>query len=494
MIKKIKDFLFRNTTTRQTVAKNTFWLAVSNFGGRFIRAGVIIYAARVLGAASWGVFSYAITLVAFFTLFGDLGINNILTKEIAKAPSENHRLAILSSSFFIKVALAALGVLLILFIAPHLTKIQEVNTILPIVVFVMIFDSLREFGFAIIHGTERMEQSTAIFLGTNVAIVVLGFIFLRISPTVKSFAIAYALGTGMGAVATVFPLKQYLKKFVSGFSFSTVKRILSASWPFAVSGALGMLLTNTDILIVGWFRTAEDIGLYSAAIRIIQLLYLLPVTVQVSALPTFARLAAGDSQKFRQALERAASFLFLIAIPVALCGAILGKEIMSFVFGEGFVAGAASLQVLMLTMLFNFPAVLISSAVFAYNRQKQLIIYSAIAGVANVILDLVLIPRFGITGSAFATLFAQILSNSYLWYVMKKINYFEIMPHLKKIIAASFAAAAASLALLTLGMHILLITVVVIGIYAAILALLREPVLEEFRLVLNPSAGDREVQ
>ena len=68
------------------------------------------------------------------------------------------------------------------------------------------------------------------------------------------------------------------------------------------------------------------------------------------------------------------------------------------------------------------------------------------------------------------------------------------MPHLKKIIAASFAAAAASLALLTLGMHILLITVVVIGIYAAILALLREPVLEEFRLVLNPSAGDREVQ
>lgn len=68
MLKRIKSFLFENQTVRQTVAKNTFWLTVSNVGGRLLRAVIIIYAARVLGAGEWGAFSYAITLAAFLTV------------------------------------------------------------------------------------------------------------------------------------------------------------------------------------------------------------------------------------------------------------------------------------------------------------------------------------------------------------------------------------------------------------------------------------------
>src|SRR5947208_760670 len=71
MWKKIKAFLFYNRTTRQTIAKNTFWLAVSNFGGRLLRAVVIIYGARILGASEYGLFSYAITLSAFVSIFVD---------------------------------------------------------------------------------------------------------------------------------------------------------------------------------------------------------------------------------------------------------------------------------------------------------------------------------------------------------------------------------------------------------------------------------------
>ena len=68
MFKKIKQFLFKNSSAKQTVAKNTFWLSVSNFGGRIIKAVIIIYAARVLGTAGYGVFSYALTLASFLTL------------------------------------------------------------------------------------------------------------------------------------------------------------------------------------------------------------------------------------------------------------------------------------------------------------------------------------------------------------------------------------------------------------------------------------------
>ena len=91
MFKKIKAFLFENTTTKQTVAKNTIWLSISNFGGRLIKAIIIIYAARVLNTDGYGVFSYAITLAGFLTLFMDPGINGILMRNYAKAGEKERR-------------------------------------------------------------------------------------------------------------------------------------------------------------------------------------------------------------------------------------------------------------------------------------------------------------------------------------------------------------------------------------------------------------------
>ncbi|MGD1008296.1 MAG: polysaccharide biosynthesis C-terminal domain-containing protein, partial [Ignavibacteriaceae bacterium] len=97
---------------------------------------------------------------------------------------------------------------------------------------------------------------------------------------------------------------------------------------------------------------------------------------------------------------------------------------MKFVFGAAYAAGGASLTVLLITMIVDYPGGVIGVAIFAYDRQKVLINASIIGGVSNVLFDLLLIPRFGITGSAFATLIAQTLNNAYLWYEMKKINNF----------------------------------------------------------------------
>src|SRR5581483_8036084 len=122
MWKKIKSLLFKNSSTGQTIAKNTFWLGVANIGGRLLRALVIIYAARILGAAEWGVFAYATSLTGFVTSFIDLGISPILIRETAKGGETNRDAQILSTAFFIKLILLVLAIILVLVVAPHLTK------------------------------------------------------------------------------------------------------------------------------------------------------------------------------------------------------------------------------------------------------------------------------------------------------------------------------------------------------------------------------------
>jgi len=129
LIANLKPFLFRNTTDEQTVAKNTVWLSISNFGGRMLKAVVIIYAARVLDPVRWGVVSYAITLAGFFTLFVDPGINVLLMREGAKA-EEKHQLNLLSTTFYMKVVLIVLVVLFVLFVGPTFTLLPGAQFLL----------------------------------------------------------------------------------------------------------------------------------------------------------------------------------------------------------------------------------------------------------------------------------------------------------------------------------------------------------------------------
>ena len=482
MLHRVKSFLFKNTSTRQTVAKNTFWLALSNFGGRLIRAVIIIYGARILGAAGWGVFSYGVTLAAFLTPFTDVGLSQVLIRETSKNPDPEHRARILSTTFAIKLVLLAVGIGIVAFVAPLFTTIAAAKPILPIIAFLLAFDSLREFGSAVIRAMERMEWEAGLFLLTNVAIVTFGFVFLAVVPTPASFTYAYTLGTAAGAAATFFALRKHFPRhFLSRFTPELVKPIFTAAWPLSIAALLGLLMLHTDVLIIGWLRSAEEVGYYSAAYRIVQLLYLIPAIFAISAFPTFSRLAGRDQPLMRTALERTLTMVLLMAMPLAIGGMFLAPQLIAFLFGGTFLPGTGAFSVLLATLLIDFPVVILSNALFAYNRPRALIAYATIGGGVNIVLDLLFIPAFGITGSAWATLIAQIMSNIYLWSVIKKLNHFSVTPHLKIGLAAALCMGVVTYGLSALHVHVIGIIAISALVYAFALYLLKEPMLKEMR-------------
>jgi PST family polysaccharide transporter len=483
MWQRIKSFLFENKTARQTVAKNTVWLSISNIGGRIVKAAIIIYGARILGAAGYGVFSYAVTLAGFFTFFVDPGISSVLIREGAKATPEE-RQSLFSTTFIMKVAFTAVSVAIIFLIAPYFSTLPGAKALLPFVALIIIFDGMRGFFSALFDAEEKMQWDAASYLAANFGIVVFGFIFLRISATPIFFTIAYVTGTALGALVATWLLRKRFVNLLSGASLKRMTAILKTAWPFAVTGALGILLTNTDILVISWMRSAADVGIYSAAIRIVQVLYIVPAIIQASTLPIFARLAKRDPIKFRYAFERIVFLIFLISIPLSLGGMILGGGIMRLVFGAGYIAGGLALSILMFTLSFDYAGTIISNGIFAYDHQKSLIICSVIGGVGNVVFDLLFIPHWGMTGSAVATLIAQILSNSYLWYTMKKLNRFHVFPHLWRPIAAGALMAISTWLMAAIGTEIVLNIAVSGVVYVAALFFLGEPLFSEIKKVL----------
>ena len=319
--------------------------------------------------------------------------------------------------------------------------------------------------------------------------MVFGFIFLYFAVNAQSFTWGYVVGDAIGTIVAMIALRSYFKKIFSRFSLPRVMPILKAAWPFAISGVLGLLFTNSDILIISWLRSASEVGIYSAAIRIIQTFYLIPSIIQLATLPVISRLAKTDKARFRSSFERTLGMVFLASIPLSLGGIVLGTQIMSFIFGAPYAAGGLSFKLLAATLLFDFAASIVINALFAYEHQKSLIISSALGGVINVGLDFALIPFFGITGSAVATLIAQAVNNGYLWYAMKKVNPFTVMGSLKKVFLSGIIMAAGSVVFMMLGVNVIVNILLCVCIYFAMLRVLREPLLIEIKHIIT-AAGE----
>jgi len=480
MVNRLKELLFENRTVRQTVAKNVFWLSAGELGSRVFRAFIIIYAARVLGAAEYGVFSYVMALAGFFTLFSDIGVNPLLTREVAKKPDEAPYY--FASTFWIKIALLVFTAILVIFVAPYFSRIEAAKAILPFAALLICFDGLRGLTTAFFRGKEKMELEALVIAATNVTITVFGFIILYFSASAKTLTITYVLSAGAGTLLGVIILKEQFKKVFAFFKKELVPRILKAAWPIAIISIIGVFMLQIDILMLGYFRSAAEVGYYSVGQRVVQLLYLLPMILASSFFPVLSRFVGQqNNEKAKSLMERGMATVFLIAIPLATGGVILGRSIIDFLFGGEYSPSVSAFQILIFTVLLIFPATLIGNYILAYDKQKKLAPNTAIGALCNVIFNAFLIPPFGIVGAATATVSANLIYHSLNWRLAKKINNFYTLRHLPKIIAAVIVMGIFSFALNKFEINVIVNLIISAGIYLGILYLLKENTVNEIK-------------
>ncbi len=425
----ILKFLFSNGTAGQTIAKNTFWLFFGQMTGRLLRAVIVIYAARILGVASWGAFSYALGVAAFLTIFSDIGINALITKETSRNPELKNKY--IATAFWTKLVLLTILIAGVAVAFPYLTNIPEAAAIMPILIFVFAFDTLRDLGSAISRSMEKMEIESLIGAFTNLAIVILGIIFLILEPTSRALAYAYAAGSGLGLLAIWFVLRRQIGNFFTNFDRKLVKDILLTAWPFGLMGLMGAINLNIDIIMVGWLGSATDVGYYSAAQKPVLLLYILPTLLASSIFPVMARMAKIAPAIIVALLEKAIAGVILLAIPVVLIGLIFAGPIINLLFGAEYLPAVDAFRILVLTVLVVYPSTLLGNAIFAFDAQKSFVIFVPTFAAFNILFNFILIPIMGITGAATATLISQVIANFLIWRKMNSIHKLSLLPQFK---------------------------------------------------------------
>ncbi|MBI4193152.1 MAG: flippase [Candidatus Colwellbacteria bacterium] len=467
------------------VIRNTLWLFVGQSVGRALRALLLIYAARALGASSWGAFSYALGIATFFTLFSDIGVNALLVREASRNPELRSRY--LSTAFFIKLSLVlalAAGALLL---APIFGRIPESGLLMPLMMGVFVADSLRDLGISLARALEEMRRESVANIVTNGAILAFAALFFAKNATSFNLALAYLLGTIAGLVFIAFSLRAHLANLFRHFASSLVRPILVSAWPFGLMGLMGVAMINTDVVLVGWLLSPEAVGFYSAAQRPIQFFYLIPTLISTAFFPALARLSR-DLGRFRELFEEGLALLVMLSLPIALAGAILAREIMLLLYGAEYLPGVASFFILSLTLIAVFPSSLVAHALFVNGERRGFLLY-VFAGIAgNALLDLLFIPRFGIAGSAFATLLNQIIVNAFAWRLLSDSLAFTLAPRLSRIVPAAIMFAASAVMLNRLGAHVLVTLGLSLVLYCMLLFALEEPLVRSMARLMRESA------
>jgi O-antigen/teichoic acid export membrane protein len=399
MYQKLKIFLFNNISEQQTIAKNTFWLFFSEVISRLLKFFLVFYAARALGVSNWGIFSYIIAFASVFTSFADVGLNTLVIKEFSVDGGKSF--TYFSTAFYIKIFWFLLSAIFVFILVP-LSKIQ-INAGLIIFVLLFLFsDSLREFLMSVNRAAERMEREAYLKIISNILIVFFGICFVILYKTPASLALGYCIGSLMGLSVSFLSLSGYRYKIIGSFSKSLMPTIVKGTWPIAISMAVNTIALSIDTIALGYFKGTTEVGLYSAAQRVILFLYVIPLFLVTSLLPVISRYAKSDKDKLVVLFKKSAKLFFILSLVVVIIGVFFAKFIILLGFGQDYFGAISVFRILLLLIPAAFINFLVIYTAIALNQQKKLLWGNVGGLVLNIALNVILVPKYGIFGAAIA--------------------------------------------------------------------------------------------
>jgi len=419
-MKKLIAFLTKNIHPLQIITKNSFWITSGKILGGILRALLVIFSARFLGPDLYGSFALAINFVLIFSFLPELGLTAILTRELSKRKEEKEKIfnEVLSFSLF----LSLISYILIIFLGFILIKDLRSLKLLPILGIMMIFDVLREFSYAVYRAELRGELQGILHFITNLFLFSFGLYSLIKFKTTIALAYAYFWGIGLGFILSILFLGRLLKSFRFIFNLNAYKFYFKSSWPIAIANALYLLLLFTDSIILGWFFPSYVVGIYNSAVKINEFLILFPTGIALSLLPLFSS-NLNNKEELKRTMEFGIYLNYLVVIPIIFSILILADKLILLVFGEEYLFATYGLKILIPSLLANSIFMIFSQFLIAIDRRIELLIYELIGYMVNVILNLILIPKFDFIAASYTTTFSSFL--------MFLLGYFAIQKYLK---------------------------------------------------------------
>lgn len=405
---------------KNKVAKNAYWIILCKIIQSVCSLFISILTARYLGPSNYGIISYAQSLVVFVTPIMQLGITSVIVRELIENRDEEGKIigtsivASLISAFFCMIGIA-------LFVS--FANAGEKDTLIVCILYSTILIS-QSLELIIYWFQSHYLSKTYSIVSLCVYFIISAYkvFLLATHKSVHWFALSNSLDYLLiGIILHVIYIKngnQSLKVDLSIF-----RRIFNKSKYYIVSGLMVTICAQTDRIMLKNMIDDATTGYYSAAASTLTMTGFVFTAIIDSMRPSIFEHKKIDKLSYENSVVKLYSIILYFAVFLSCLYCVFAKLIIGILYGEDYLPAIRVLQILTWYTSFSYFGGAKDVWVLSEGKQKYLI-YTYMAGaITNVLLNFYLIPIYGASGAAFASLVTQILVNIIMPYFIKPLRY-----------------------------------------------------------------------
>jgi O-antigen/teichoic acid export membrane protein len=460
-------------STVKTIAKNTAYIFSSQILLYIFGFFTLIYTARYLGAGGFGILSLALSITGIFAMFIDMGLNTFMVREIARDKSIVDKY--IPNVALMRIILSFLTIGLIILIVNIINYPEIVKIVIYIITTSVIINAFSGIFSSIFQANEKMEYLSISMLIPSVSLLLGTLIGVYYKFTIIYFAYLYIISSCLvlGFITITYLCNFKFPKIK--IDWSIWKPTLKEAWPFGVAAISGLLYTYIDSILLSIIEGNTVVGWYSAAYRLMLVVLFIPTTVNTVIFPVMSQLFKSSGDSLRMINERYFKYMIIIGIPMGFGTTILADKIILLIYGASYSNSILSLQILIWTMVFTFIGASFVQVLQSINKQLIITKIAGICVIINIVLNLILIPKFSFIGASIATVITEIILVGYTTLATYKLGYginnIEMERDLIKVLGATVIMSIFILYFKSLNLFLLIF--IAIFLYLGVLYILR---------------------
>ncbi len=450
--------------------RNIFYKTLSE-STRVLPALLFVYIARRLGDEDFGKLSFAYSFAGICIIIADFGLNTILIRNLSRQKGLTKEYV--DNIFVLKIVLSLISISAMGLFLVFTDYSVEMVAITMVFGGVMFFKTLMDFFCAVFNAYERMDIE-AFLKGTNqillffagTIVLVLGFGLLSLA---KVFFIVYLIS----AIIGFYIVYVKIARIRPALNLEFWRGILRESLPLALTIMFTVVYFKIDVVMLSLIRGDDgEIGLYSAAMRLIELIGVIPALIVSALFPIISNLYQESKDSFDKVFRTSFKYLLVVALPITVGTLLLSDRIIYTVYSEEYFKSIPALKILAFAIFFIFVNYILMNVLVSVDRQKINAIVAGACVIVNILLNLCLIPYYGYLGAGIATVITEVILFALsLYYVTKHVCRVDIVLFIRPFVGVIIMGMF--IAVIITKLHLALIIFLSALIYFSCLLILR---------------------
>ena len=367
---------------------------------RLIRFAAALVIVRVLTGEDYGRFSFVYVYISFYEVFVHFGLNATLIREVTQAPGRTPQILGNALLFKVLLCIAAWPVMIgVIYLSNY--PISVLNGVL--LAGFQLFFSVRDIYEVAYKVNLKMITPTLWNTLKNTLALLMVMVVAWLRPSIHTFILAYLVSGLVGLSGFILFTRRFIRLDFRP-DFQMIKHLISQSFPLLLSGYLTLIYYRIDVVMLSKMKTFLDVGYYSVAVRLTESLDVIAASVMVSLFPLISRYFKEDRSSFETTISRGFRVLLLLGLPISIGGTLVAPELTIFLFGTAYTPSSTTLGILLWYTCLTFLGRLLASVLIACGRQITDAWISFAQVIANIGLNLILIPHYSYNGAAAATI------------------------------------------------------------------------------------------